>query len=111
MAGAPVEARPAMVGSIKTISTISRIALGLLIVTGVTLVFTKYNGDFAGLGTWFWIKMVLVAALLGGVIYAGMLFERASKGDAAAAQRQRPVGMTMTLIMIAIVLAAVLTFH
>ena len=60
---------------------------------------------------WFWIKMVLVLAMLVSVTYAGINFSRAEKGDRAAAQRQPVIGMTALVLFVAIMLSAVLAFH
>lgn len=110
MPGAPAEARPVLQSAIKGISTISRAALVVLLITGPLLVWLKFDG-VSGFDVWFWIKMVLVAALLAGVIYSGILFSRAVKGDMAAAKRQPMVGMVSMIVLIGIILSAVLAFN
>ncbi len=48
----------------------------VMLITGPLLVWLKFDG-VSGFDAWFWIKMVLVAVLLAGVIYSGILFSRA----------------------------------
>lgn len=108
MASAPPEARPVLMGVMKGISTISRAGLATLIVTGLLIVWLKYGGVGS---VWFWIKMVLVAGLLAGVILGGINMKRAAAGDAEARRRGGLIGRINGLLLFAIVLAAVFAFE
>ena len=109
MASASPEARATLQGVMKGISTVSRAALGTLLVTGPLIVWLKYGG-FGRLDVWFWIKMVLVAGLLVSVIASGVMMKRAAAGDASAAALGPRLGMLNTLLLFGIVLAAVFAF-
>lgn len=110
MATASAEMRPVLFSIIKGISSVSRGAIGVLLVTGPLLVWLKYGG-FGGFNTWFWVKMVLVLILLGLVIFSGINAERASKGDVAAAKRGPQLGMVLMVTLLAIILTAVFAFE
>lgn len=109
MATATPEQRPALLALMKRLSTIGRAAIGTLIVTGLLIVWLDYGG-FGTMNVWFWIKMVLVVALLAGVIYGGITFKRGSQGDAAAAKLGPRIGMVNMVLFFGIVLAAVFAF-
>lgn len=111
MAAATPETRQTLFGIIKGISTISRAALVILIVTGLAMIWTRWGGDLSGPGIWFHIKMALVVVLLAGVVFSGINLKRAMGGDAAAARRQPQLGAIMLVVLLAVVLAAVFAFH
>ena len=64
MAKAPPEARPTLGGILARLALNARVAMGLLLITGIAMVYVRYNGDFAGMGPWFFVKMGLVALIL-----------------------------------------------
>lgn len=106
---ATAESRPMLFAIMKGLSTLGRIGIGTLIVTGPLILWMKYGG-FDGVSVWFWIKMVLVLALLAGVIYGGIMFKRGTEGDAAAAQMMPRIGMANTILLLGIVLCAAFAF-
>jgi protoporphyrinogen IX oxidase len=103
------ETRPLLLQVMKGLSTVGRAGLGLLIITGPLLVWLRYGGT-SGFNSWFWVKMVLVVLLLGGVIYAGVLLRRATAGGPPSPQ-SAPIGMINTALFVAIVLTAVFAFE
>lgn len=105
MRSAPPEARPVLGGVAMKLSVIGRAALGLLIVTGVLMI---WGG--AGTNVWFWIKIALVVALIAGVVLGLRAAAAARAGDAAAAVRGSKIGKVNILIFALIVLAAVVSF-
>jgi uncharacterized membrane protein len=109
MATATPELRPLLQTIMKGLSSVGRAGIGLLIVSGPLLIWLKYGG-FEGVSVWFWVKMVLVLGLLGGVIFGGIMMKRAMSGDVAAAKRGPLIGMANTGLFLLIVLSAVLAF-
>jgi len=109
MPTAAPEARPTLLKVMQDLSTIGRIGLGLLIITGPLLIWLKYGG-YGGVNIWFWIKMVLVLVLLASVTYSGILFKRVRAGDKAAAQLSPRVGMVSMLTFVAIIFSAAFAF-
>lgn len=103
-----VETRPVLLSIIKGLAQLGRIGFGTLIVTGLLLVWLKYGAD--GLSIWFWVKMALVAALLVGVIYAGINFKRAQSEDPSAGLRSPVLQMINIVLLFAVVAAAALAF-
>lgn len=104
------ETRPLLFRVAKGLSTISRVGLGLLIITGPLLVWLKFGGT-VGFTAWFWAKMVLVVLLLVAVIYAGINAKAAEGGDMAAAKRGPMIGLVAMLLLLGVVFCAVFAFN
>jgi len=103
MPKAPPEARPTLLGILARLTLNARVAMGLLLVTGIAMVFVRYNGDFANMGTWFFVKMglvafVLVMMVLGAVAKPGTL-------------NPRVMGWLTRLSMAGMVISAVMAFN
>lgn len=109
MAGATAETRPLLFSIANGLSTVGRVGIGLLLVSGPLMIWLKFGG-FADINMWFWVKMVLVVVLLGLVIYAGINGKRAEAGDREAAMRAPKVGMAATATYVLVIGSAVLTF-
>lgn len=109
MAGANAETRPLLFSIANGLSTVGRVGIGLLLVSGPLMIWLKFGG-FANLSSWFWVKMVLVLLLLGVVIYAGLNGKKAESGDREAAMRAPKIGMTATALFVLVIGSAVLTF-
>ena len=90
-------------------SRVGRIGLGLLWVTGVSLLFTKWNGP-ASLPWPFAVKLSAVVLLTITVGYIYWLERRVAKGDSAAGPRIRLAGMIAMGLALVAILCAVLTF-
>lgn len=110
MPTATPEMRPTLLKIMHGLSTVGRAGIGTLIVTGPLIIWLKFGG-FGTVNAWFWIKMVLVLGLLGGVIYAGILLKRTEGGDMAAAQLSPRVGMVNVALFLAVMLSAVFAFE
>ena len=110
MPGATAETRPTLFRVANGLSSVGRIGLGLLIVTGPLLVWLKFGG-VEGFTWWFNAKMVLVVLLLILVIFAGITSKRAQGGDMAAAKRIPILGVTGMILLLGVVLCAVFAFN
>lgn len=88
---------------------VGRIGLALLWVTGVIMVFTRWNG-FGSLPWQFHVKLTAVVLLTVAVEYIRRLEQQASRGDAAAAARVQQVGKLSGLFAMTALIFAVLTF-
>lgn len=102
IAAAPPEARPLLGGIGKRLSINARIAFGLLLVTGIAMVYVRYGG-FEGQSIWFFIKMglvvvVLIAMIIGIVARPGTISPRL-------------MGWITRLAMAGIVISAVMAFN
>jgi len=83
---------------------ISRIAFGVLIITGPLMVWLGYGG-VAGLNAWFWVKMALVVVM---AISIGANDALRRRGNAAAAGVAANISRAA---LVCIVIAAVLAFN
>jgi uncharacterized membrane protein SirB2 len=102
MPKAPPEARPTLLAILGRLTLNARVAMGLLLVTGIAMVFVRYNGDFASLGPWFFVKMGLVAFILVMMILSAML--------KPGVLNPRLMGWLTRLTMAGIVISAVMAF-
>lgn len=109
LASATPEQRTGYFGVMNTLSQVGKIAMVTLLVTGPLVMFLKYGG-FGGASIWFWLKMALVALMLGTVIYGGILFKRSQAGDAAAGKRAGVVHRVTSLAYLGVLLTAVFAF-
>jgi hypothetical protein len=102
MAGAPPEVLGRLGPIARQLSLNSRIAVGVLVVTGIAMLWLRYGGDAAGLGPWFITKLVFV-----GVILAALAIGLLAKPGAI---NPRVFGLVTRLALIGIIVASVLTF-
>lgn len=91
------------------ISRVGRIGLTLLWATGLTMLYTRWNG-LAGLPWQFHVKLTAVVALTVTVLYLGRLEHRVSAGDRAAAAQIQTFGKVASFCALVAVIFAVLTF-
>lgn len=103
MPKAPPEARPTLGSILARLTLNARVAMGLLLVTGIAMVFVRYNGDFASMGPWFLVKMGLVAFILVMMILGAVL--------KPGALNPQVMGWLTRLSMAGIVISAVMTFN
>lgn len=84
-------------------------AIAILLLTGIVM--ASAAGLWAHAPSWFWIKLVFVAALIVGIVLAGHAGARAATGDMEAAARARMIALANIGILLLIILSAVLAFH
>lgn len=80
----------------------SQIALGLLVLTGITMLWLRYDGNAAGLGPWFIAKLSFV-----GIILIALVLSLALKPEQI---NPRLFGLIMRFALIGIVICSVMTF-
>lgn len=102
MPKAPAEARPTLLGIMGRLTLNARVAMGLLLATGIALVVVRYGG-FEGLSPWFYVKMglvafILVLMVLGIVLKPGTL-------------NPKVMGWLTRLSMAGIIISAVMAFN
>ena len=103
MPKAPPEARPTLLGILGRLTLNARVAMVLLLLTGIAMVYVRYNGDFVALGPWFFVKMGLVAFILAMMIL-GLVLK-------PGAINPRLMGWLTRLSMAGIIISAVLAFN
>lgn len=81
----------------------------IAIVSGLLMIWQRYGG-FDGISHWFWIKMVFLLGLAGGVVLAAISARRMRAGDPAATARVRLGRIVASVSLVGMVLAAVLAF-
>lgn len=101
--------RPILARFMPAISRVGRIGLGLLWVTGATMLFTKWNG-LRSMPWTFHVKLTGVVVLTIAVSVLYVLEQRAMKGDAGAAAQIQTFGKVASLGALTALIFAVLTF-
>ena len=94
------------------IARIGSMGLGLLWITGLSMLFNKWGG-FANIGNMPWqfhVKLTLVIILSGLVGYLQVLERRLRKGEMSLLPTMQKLGMFSFLLGISIVVFAVLAF-
>ena len=101
MAGATPEGRQLLGGIAGRLGLNSRIAVGVLVLTGLLMIWVRYGG-VDGMNVWFWVKMALVVVIIGSII-----------AGAAGRGRINPavLGWISRLSLLGVVIAAVLAFN
>jgi hypothetical protein len=102
MGSASAEARPLLGGIGKRLSINARIAFGLLLITGIAMVYVRYGG-FEGQSIWFFIKMGLVV-----VVLIAMVIGIVAKPGTISPSL---MGWITRLAMAGIVISAVMAFN
>jgi putative membrane protein len=102
MALATPESRPLLGGIGKQLTLNARIAFGLLLVTGIAMVFVRYGG-FEGQSPWFYVKMGLVV-----VILAALTLSAVAKPGSL---NPRVMGWITRLAMAGIIISVVMAFN
>jgi uncharacterized membrane protein SirB2 len=103
MPKAPPEARPTLIAILGRLTLNARVAMGLLLVTGIAMVYVRYGGDFSGIGPWFLVKMGLVAFILAMMIL-GIVLKPGTLNP-------RVMGWLTRLSMAGIIISAVMAFN
>ncbi len=106
--GATPEQRPAIGAILMKLAGFGRMAIALLILSGLVIVWARYSGG--GLNGWFNIKMVFVVAIVALALYNKHNGVRARAGDGAAVARMPMLGKIGIGLFALTVLLAVLAF-
>lgn len=105
----PAEHRPFVGKVARPLRIIGQSGVGLLIVTGVAI--ASIDEYWAVAPLLFWVKIVLVFALVASIIMATRAGARAMAGDAEAAGQAGLLGKVNIALVVAIVVIAALVFH
>lgn len=103
MAGAPPEVASRLGPIAERLSVNARWALGLLVLTGIAMLWLRYDGQAAALGSWFIAKLVFV-----GVILVTLVLSLALPRERL---NPRVFGMAMRISLIGIVVCSVVAFN
>ena len=105
---AELEHKPVLGQAVKPLKTIGHIGLGLILLSGLLM---ATAGGVWSAGTFvFWLKMILVVALIAGIVIAGKTGAKAMSGDAEAAAKMPMLSMINIGLAVLIVLFAIMAF-
>ena len=88
---------------------IALIAFGLMLASGPLLFWVKYG--FAWWPPAFWVKLALIAVLIGVIILEERFTRRVRSGDTGAVRAMETSGHALRALELGIILAAVLAFN
>lgn len=103
MATAGPEVRGSFGGLAQALGRYSQRAFGVLILTGILMVWLRYGG-VEGLSPWFWVKMGLIVVVAGGM-QAGARLRAKGNRDMA-----NLVAWVSRAALVGVIMAAVLAF-
>ena len=101
--------RPVLARFPPAMSRVGKVGLAMLWVTGLVMVYTRWNG-IGGMPWFFHVKLTAVVVLTAIVVYISRLEARVRRGDAAASVRIQSVGKVAAACALIAVVFAVLTF-
>jgi uncharacterized membrane protein len=107
-AAAPADA-PALTKVRFALARTSQVGLGLLWLTGLILVWSKYGGP-GGMPAAFWIKIALVVLVTVVVAVTSLAIKQVRNGDTAAGARLPVYGIAGAVLFVFIVVFAVIAF-
>ena len=109
MATATPETRATLVGMVETLARIGKYAMATLLVTGVLVLWLKWNWVIPS--PWFWAKMGFIVLMIVFISINEMNFKKAKTGDQAAAKRSAMFGQLTALSFLGVILSAVFAFN
>lgn len=107
--GARDDQKPVYFQVVKVIGQNINIGIGLLWVTGLAMLWLKYDWG-AGLSHWFWLKMVLVVILSAAAGIGSKARRLMIAGDASQAPKARLAGQVAIVTGLLAILSAIMTF-
>lgn len=110
MASVSPETRGVLGGLAQRIGLFSRIAFGVLLVSGPLMVWIRFGG-VEGMTIWFWIKMALIVLMAVGMGVSGRARATAKPGDARAAAIAKAGANVSRVSLVGVIVAAVLAFN
>lgn len=106
MATATPEVRGNLMDVAMRLAKVGKVAMGTLLVTGVLVLWLKWNWVVPNL--WFWVKMVAIVAMIVFIV----LNERTQKaGGPDAPRKSKMFGQLTALSFALVILAAVFAFN
>lgn len=109
MATATPETRATLVGVAKALATIGKVAMVTLLVTGVLVLWLKWNWVIPN--DWFWAKMGFIVLMLIFISLNESTTKRAQPGDQEAVKRSKLYGQLTGLAFLGVVISAVFAFN
>lgn len=109
MATATPETRATLVHVAETLSKIGKYAMLTLLVTGLLVLWLKWNWVIPS--WWFWAKMGFIVLMLVFISLNEANAKRAQPGDAAAARRSMLFGQLTAISFLGVIVSAVLAFN
>jgi uncharacterized membrane protein len=100
---------PVMSKLSPVLGRVGQVGLGLLWITGVIMVWSKWGGP-QNLNTAFWIKFVCVVLITGVSVTLGLTVKQIQAGNRALVARMPILGATAAALLVLIVIFAVYAF-
>jgi uncharacterized membrane protein len=110
MAAATPEVRGQLTGVAESLSKVGKYAMGTLLVTGVLVLWLKWNW-VAPSPVWFWTKMAFIVLMIVFIALNEANAKRIREGDKGAVGRSRMFGMLTGLSFLGVIVSAVFAFE
>lgn len=109
MATATPEVRATLGAVAERLSKVGKYALATLLVTGVLVLWLKWNWVVPN--AWFWVKMALIVVMIVLIGMNEMTARKARAGDAEAGKRAAMLGQLTGLAFLGVIVSAVFAFN
>ncbi|GAB1480755.1 hypothetical protein MASR2M74_33380 [Paracoccaceae bacterium] len=103
------EARPFVLRAGKALGALGRAGIVALVGSGVLMIWLAY--DIRAMPAVFWVKMVLVVALVVNVVMAGLAAKAVAEGNTAAGARLPVHGVIGVALMLLLLAFGILSFR
>jgi protoporphyrinogen IX oxidase len=110
LATATGDVRGGLMGVVTGLAKIGKWALGTLLVSGVLVLWLKWNWAPANPG-WFWAKLAFVALMIVFVALNEVNARKARAGDAEAGKAAARFGQLTALAFLGVIISAVFAFN
>jgi putative membrane protein len=109
LATATPEVRGTLMAIVMGVSKVGKYALGTLLVTGVLVLWLKWN--WAVPNFWFWVKMAFIVLMIVFIAGNEINARKAREGDTAAGQLAGRFGQLTGLAFLGVIVSAVFAFN
>lgn len=109
LATATPEMRGTLLDIVDRVSKVGKYAMGTLLVTGVLVLWLKWNWEIPN--AWFWAKMGFIVLMIVFISLNEMNAKKARTGDREAGQRSALFGRLTGLAFAGVILSAIFAFN
>lgn len=106
MATATPEVRATLMDIAQTLGKVGKVALGALLVTGILVLWLKWNWVIPN--AWFWVKMAAIVAM---IVFISLNERTQKAGGPDAPRRSKMFGQLTGVAFLLVILSALLAFY
>ncbi|HEV7278546.1 MAG TPA: hypothetical protein VGN80_19885 [Devosiaceae bacterium] len=109
LATATPEGRASLLGVADQLAKVGKVAMATLLVTGLLVLWLKWN--FLIPNAWFWVKMLLIVAMIVLIAMNERSGKQARTGDVEAMKRSKLLGQLTAVAFAGVIVSAIFAFN